>query len=349
MELKSKFEAKYPGRFFLDSSDWNSLETFLKSRGWIEENENIRYTGKPGEGNMNFVIRVKTQKRSLILKQARPWVEKYPHIEAPVDRVAVEANFFQVVQKIAGIEHLTPHCMGYDGDNFVLAIEDLGEGADFTYLYQKNQVLKDAEIDALMHFINTLHNWDTSDIEDHFPANMGMRELNHEHIFVYPYREDHGFNLNDIQPGLQEASLTFKRDSELKELIQALGQVYLSHGEILLQGDYYPGSWLKVKDGVRIIDPEFGFMGKAEFEMGVMIAHLYLAQQDLEILRKVWHKYQQPHGFDTEMLAGFAGAEILRRLIGLAQLPLDMDLSQKEALLALARHWVKTGKIEELA
>jgi 5-methylthioribose kinase len=284
----------------------------------------------------------------LILKQARPWVEKYPHIEAPVDRVAVEAHFFQIVQKIKGIEHMTPHCLGYDGDNFVLAIEDLGEGADFTYLYQKDQALNDTEIDALMHFINTLHNWDTSDIVDHFPANIGMRELNHEHIFVYPYREDHGFNLDDIQPGLAEVSRIYRRDRELNDLICALGQIYLSHGETLLQGDYYPGSWLKVPDGVRIIDPEFGFIGKAEFEMGVMIAHLYLSQQNTETLTKVWRKYHQPSGFDMEMLAGFAGTEILRRLIGLAQLPLDMDLSQKEALLALASHWVKSGKIAEL-
>ncbi len=348
MDLKARFVDHYPDKYFLDGNDWNALDQYLKDRHWMDSDEDVRHTEKPGEGNMNYVIRVKTQKRSIILKQARPWVEKFPQIAAPVDRVAVEANFFQVVQKIEDINHLVPHCLGYDGGNFILALEDLGKGGDYTYLYQADSNLSSEEVNALMHFINILHNWDTTDIVDHFPANMGMRKLNHEHMFIYPYREDHGFNLDDIQPGLETVALKYKRDQELRELVDALGQVYLSHGDSLLQGDYYPRSWLKVENGVKIIDPEFGFMGRAEFELGVMIAHMYMSQQPSEIIQLIWSSYQKPEGFDNEMLAGFTGAEIIRRMIGLAQLPLNMELSKKDALLSLASHWVKSGRIEEL-
>jgi 5-methylthioribose kinase len=40
---------------------------------------------------------------------------------------------------------------------------------------------------------------------------------------------------------------------------------------------------------------------------------------------------------NTTILNGFIGTEIMRRLIGLAQLPLKMELKTKAALLAFAR------------
>ena len=46
---------------------------------------------------MNCTLRVTTTRRSFILKQARPWVEKYPQIAAPVERARVEAAFYAAV------------------------------------------------------------------------------------------------------------------------------------------------------------------------------------------------------------------------------------------------------------
>ena len=52
---------------------------------------------KIGDGNLNLTVRLHMERRSGILKQARPWVEKYPHIAAPVGRSAVEAAFYKTV------------------------------------------------------------------------------------------------------------------------------------------------------------------------------------------------------------------------------------------------------------
>ena len=48
-------------------------------------------------------------------------------------------------------------------------------------------------------------------------ANRKLRALNHEHIFIYPLMIDNGFDLNTIQPGLQELSLKYKNNEQLKE------------------------------------------------------------------------------------------------------------------------------------
>ncbi|MEQ9297118.1 MAG: hypothetical protein RIF33_01075 [Cyclobacteriaceae bacterium] len=43
------------------------IQSLLQRLNWINE-ENIREVGVPGEGNMNVVLRVTTDKRSVILK-----------------------------------------------------------------------------------------------------------------------------------------------------------------------------------------------------------------------------------------------------------------------------------------
>jgi 5-methylthioribose kinase len=168
-------------------------------------------------------------------------------------------------------------------------------------------------------------------------TNQEMRVLNHEHIFNYPFLEDNGFDLNSVQPGLQALAVPYKQDAGLKKTVQQLGDVYLANQsgtpKTLLHGDYYPGSWLQTADGVKIIDPEFCFYGPAEFDLGVMIAHLMMAQQPLETLDIILENYEQPTGFSETLRRQFTGVEIMRRLIGLAQLPLSLSLEQKQSLL----------------
>ena len=61
-------------------------------------------------------------------------------------------------------------------------------------------------------------------------------------------------------------------------IVRELGALYLQDGTSLLHGDYFPGSWLQTAAGVRVIDPEFCFFGPPEFDVGVLLAHLHLAQ-----------------------------------------------------------------------
>ncbi|WP_223834388.1 phosphotransferase [Spirosoma profusum] len=119
-----------------------------------------------------------------------------------------------------------------------------------------------------------------------------------------------------------------------------MGKIYLQPGATLIHGDYYPGSWLKTDYGTRVIDPEFVFLGHPEFDLGVMIAHLKLAQQDEVLAKQVLSQYRPTGDLEPALLQGFTGVEILRRLIGLAQLPLSLDLKQKKALLEEAAEMV---------
>ena len=66
---------KYPNFPWLSLDDPAGVENFLKERGWLDASEAVRTCEKPGDGNMNLTIRVRTDRRNLIVKQARPWVK----------------------------------------------------------------------------------------------------------------------------------------------------------------------------------------------------------------------------------------------------------------------------------
>jgi 5-methylthioribose kinase len=188
--------------------------------------------------------------------------------------------------------------------------------------------------------LNGLHQSFQKTVVDEELTNTEMRRLNYEHIFEYPFREENGFNLDTVQEGLQALALLYKKDSELKQKMECLGSLYLSKGKYLLHGDYYPGSWLKTEDGVKIIDPEFCFYGLREFDLGVLVAHLYLTQQEESVIAFVEENYLSFADLNTTVLNGFIGIEIMRRILGIAQLPLKIDLKTKGELLKFAKNLI---------
>jgi 5-methylthioribose kinase len=322
--------------FLLSADDLPALQTYLRQHKWIAPDEQVQSASKPGEGNMNYTLRIRSNFRSFILKQSRDYVEKYPQIAAPAERAVIEGRFYERIQDHETLRSYTPELTHVDPEAHVIMLEDLGESSDFSSLYAAGQELASPDLMALLRFVSVLHNELQADPAHSPLPNREMRALNAEHIFRYPFLTDNGLNLDQITPGLQEVASRYQQDEALKAKAQALSEDYLSDGPSLLHGDFYPGSWLKTLDGVRVIDPEFGFYGAAEFEIGVLVAHLYLAEQPQVLIDLVAVEYQRPVGFDQVKLDAYVGIELMRRLIGLAQLPLSLNLPGKEVLLDMA-------------
>jgi len=311
----------------------SDIQEYLHYKEWIMPNEKVLSIEKPGEGNMNVVLRVTTSQRSFILKQSRPYVQKYQQIDAPLNRIAVEHDFYRAIRSNALRAHI-PNIIGYDVSENILLLEDLGNCEDMIAIYQRREI-KPKELQKLIFILGLIHR--TKAPED-FPDNLEMRKLNHQHIFELPFVADNGFSLDDIQLGLQELSTTYKKDIELKAIVKKIGDRYLSEGNILIHGDYYPGSWMTEAHDLYVIDPEFGFVGFAEFDLGVMAAHLVMTTGNKKYLKQIHSQYDGKA--DERLMAQIAGIEIIRRLIGLAQLPLERTLEEKAKLLKMARKMV---------
>jgi 5-methylthioribose kinase len=313
-------------------SSIEEISPVLSQNNWLETAETITTTETPGAGNMNVVLRIKTNLRTFILKQSKDFVQKYPQIPAPINRIAVEHQFYILTANV--LPSKMPKLLGFDSKNHLLMLEDLGEGSDFTTIYAQNQPINQADVFEAIDTLSLLHNtvFDQK-TRVAFPDNLTLRKLNYEHLFNYPFMLDNGFDLDSIQTGLQAVAMVYKTNEMPKNKLKTLGERYLSQGDTLLHGDYYPGSWLKTKNGFKLIDPEFCFFGPGEYDLGVMIAHLKMAKTADDLIKQTIARYQQGIGFDSHLMYQFVGMELFRRIIGLAQLPLTLTLSEKETLL----------------
>jgi len=319
----------------LDQDRLDTITSWLEVHNLLAPDEKLHRATKAGEGNMNYTLRIHTNLRSFILKQARPYVEKYPSIAAPVERASMEAAFFKVAAQWEGVEEMLPHLLYFDSENHLQMIEDLGEGADFTDFYQRQAALPSTELAVLLQFLHTLHQQSRENPPKENFQNRAMRELNHFHIFDFPFQANNGLNLDGIQEGLQAlAERTVFQLPHLHERSLAIGKHYLADGSTLLHGDFFPGSWLRTERGVFVIDPEFCFLGDAEFDLGVCMAHLCFCGMPWA---EAQLKLQQHYGdFEQKLCFDFAAIEILRRLFGVGQLPLNLSIAEKESLTQVA-------------
>lgn len=332
----TEFRLPNPG----EVDGYDLLSTYLRNIGLIEDGEAVIKTSTPGEGNMNRTLRVQTKKRSFIMKQANAWVEKYPQVAAPRERALSEAAFYNQIKDNYTVAQLMPGLLKLDSKNYILAIEDLGTANDFTSIYDEGTKLSAVEVKELSSFLTALHSLPASVDDRATLQNKELRLLNHEHIFVFPFTKSHGLNLDNLQPGLAAIALPFVDNEELKNKASRLGEQYLSDGLTLLHGDFYPGSWLRTSSGTKVIDPEFCFYGHAEFDLGVCIAHLHLSGQDQFIIDSFVEQYKKPADFKADLFSAFTAIEIIRRLIGLAQLPLKLSIENKKLLLEKAANFL---------
>ena len=307
------------------------LTALLNKHNILFVNERLLNIAKAGEGNMNMVLRIKTNLRSFIFKQSRSYVQKYQDIPAPIERIDVEYNFYKTIINIENREHF-PEIIYYSKEDFFMIIEDLGMTKDFSSIYKKRKIDKKT-ITNLTKILKDIH---SCKFEMNYPSNVELKNLNHQHIFVLPFIKENGFSLNSIQQGLENLALPFINNELLRNKSLTLGDQYLKRGSTLLHGDFYPGSWMQMDNEIFIIDPEFSFIGDLEFDIGVFIAHIIITTLKEEYLNDIIDDYSK--SVDKELVKYYTAIEVIRRIIGLAQLPLNLSLDEKEKLLNFSKN-----------
>ena len=313
------------------NSSLSKLTLLLNKYNLLFDDEVLLKISKAGDGNMNIVLRVKSNKRSFIFKQSRPYVQKFKEIQAPIERINVEYNFYKSINQIESQRNF-PKIIGYVKDHFFMMLEDLGISDDFLDIYIKRKINKTSII-KLTRILKDIH---LCNYDDSYPLNNELKKLNHQHIFVLPFIKNNGFSLNSVQPGLEILANTFINKENLKNKSLVIGEKYLKKGKTLLHGDFYPGSWMQNDNKIFVIDPEFSFVGDLEFDLGVFIAHIIIATQNKKYLNEIISYYS--NSVNKDLVSNYAGIEIIRRLTGLAQLPTNLTLKEKEVLLKLSEH-----------
>src|SRR5919197_1006528 len=149
------FALAHPEVFLVDPTDADGLGRYLLDRGVLSPADLPVRLARAGEGNMNCTVRVTAPRRRLVVKQGRPWVEKYDHIAAPWDRTLVEAAFYETIGASGEIAVRMPRLLYVDRVSRILVLEDI-DGEDFTALYAGTTV-DWAPVSVLVDYLVDLH------------------------------------------------------------------------------------------------------------------------------------------------------------------------------------------------
>ena len=282
---------------------------------------------------MNVTILVVTDRRRFVVKQSRSFVARFPTLPAPIDRIDVEYRYLLVAGDDPALAPHHPTVLDYDKANHTLILEYLEAAEDMTFVYDQDRSISRAQLRELLAYLSALHRLNVSD----FPENSELRALNAAHIFELPFDPENGFPLDDFLPGLANVAAVYQYDKALRAKAAALGGRYRAAGRQLIHGDFYPGSFMRRRGRVFVIDGEFAHRGSPEFDLGVLMAHLLLSEAEPELLAEIDRSYQKPPTFNAKLAREFCYVEVIRRLIGVAQLPLSLTLAQRKSLLEQAR------------
>ncbi|MCH2169430.1 phosphotransferase [Myxococcota bacterium] len=296
-----------------------------------------------GDGNINWVRRARAPEsgRSWVVKQAGPTLERFPEYEAPTERAAIEARYFETVANL-DFDSLCPHLIHFDTTRSVLVMEDLGDAERLDDALERGADTRPA-LHKLAAFLGRVHTHTQSHTESLGPSfsNDAMRDLHGDHIFRLPF-EPNDFPLS---PRVRARALEIQGDKLLLARIQQAHRRYRGTSDIpevhcLLHGDVQPGNLLLSPEGPKLLDAEIAHFGIPSFEMGVLLAHLWLPASvtgdvgpSRQHVETVWSAYVAEAGAEVcnfTDAAQFAGIEILRRCLGAARVA---SVSSDEAAL----------------
>ena len=403
MSRRAEFEEANPDFPLLAATQAGRVDLVMGAVGWLGDEEQV--TGcRTLASDSSTVMRVELQElrggwRTAVLKQSLPWLRRDESVAMPADRARAELGFYRQVARLPEAAAHMPRLLGGDERRSLLLLEDFRDSSDLTSLYGGRALSEEAAA-ALGAFLRALHE-NTDGGGDRESSNPGMKGLNHRLLFEAPFGSgssgDGGFGpdgpalgraaLDELEEGLGASATAMRSDAEFRNAVAELGRRYLDTGACLVHGAFHPGNWLLLPDGgVRIVDPQYGGWGDAEFDVGTGLAHLLLARQPEETVRiylaaaadrsgggrepddsdlgepapeaavetsaarraaSTAAGAGQP-GLDAGLTARYAGVELARRLIGGGRVPLTGDAGVRTALLATARTAVVEGRLEVL-
>ncbi|XP_046376771.2 methylthioribose kinase-like [Haliotis rufescens] len=320
---------------------------------WAKDTSSVKVE-EIGDGNLNEVFRVypsEDPNNSVVLKHAPPYIKclgkDFPLYE---ERGELEYNAQFKFHSIS--PGSVPKPIFYDSSLRVMCMEDL---RDYV-IYRSSLIsghlddeaaLKLARDVAVIHRDTHVANIGEDAIKqlDKEFQNPEMMDLTERYIFTGPFSPDDP--TNRCSPSLKARLDWVYGDQEVLRAAAEMKRIFLEKKEALVHGDLHTGSIMVKDEDAKVFDSEFSYVGPCSFDVGVLVAnyifnyYCHLLQPDdndnrrvfayrvVEICNKTVAEYfkhmtsvtgdkETYHADFMSELAGFAGCEIVRRLIGAA-------------------------------
>lgn len=307
-----------------------SLPACLRRLGLVSTGEAVAVIGA-GDGNINWVRRVRAGDRCLVVKQARPALERFPEYRAPTERIVCEARYYETVRALDDAR-VCPAVVRFDESLRLLVLEDV-TGAERLDAALARGIDPAPAAVRLARFLGRVHaaTADDAALAARFP-NDGMRRLHGDHIFDLPYRE----NEFPLPPAVRARAESIWREGRVAAIASEAYEHYLAPTGALVHADVQSSNVLLAGDRVVLLDAEIAHAGDAAFDLGTLFAHCWIpavargdASAAAPAVAAALQTYRGANpAFDgsAEQRAGrYAALEMLRRTIGAARVAAVAD------------------------
>jgi 5-methylthioribose kinase len=234
-----------------------------------------------GDGNLNLVFVVSGPAGGLVAKQALPYVRMVgeswplPLTRAYHERIALADQARLAPTRVPALYHhddgmaltvmelLDPHVILrrelVAGRRYPAMARHLGEFCADALFFSSDLAVPAAEGRARI---------------ARYLGNSAMCRITEDLIFDEPY---YAAPMNAHSPALDDLVATIRADIPLKVAVQEMKLRFLAAPEALLHGDLHTGSVMVTATDTRVIDPEFAIHGPIGFDVGMVIANLWMA------------------------------------------------------------------------
>lgn len=236
------------------------------------------------DGNMNYAFVVTNKldlNQSVFVKQAPPYIkvlgEDWPltrqRMTAEMNALGYQSSvcpemvpevYYQCQEmSVLVMQHLSQHTILrtelVQGRYFPRLAEDLSTFLAETLFYSSDFALPSADKKVMVNK----------------SRNQAMCQISEDFIFTYPF-EHH--DMNDYNPALSQSVIdSIQKDANVRAHVAQMKHIFMNKSEALLHGDLHTSSVMVNEQQTFVIDPEFSFAGPIGFDVGALIANLYLS------------------------------------------------------------------------
>ena len=212
-------------------------------------------------------------------------------------------------------------------------------------------------------------------------TNPELCDISEDLVFTEPYTDYKKRNII-MQENRRFVEQVLYRDRALHACVAKLRDDFMNHGQSLLHGDLHSGSLFVNEHGMKVIDPEFAFYGPIGYDVGNVIGNLcfayankyftdysntafltwitqtiaevfdsfkakFAAKYDELVAFPLYRNEQFKREYIRQLLAdsvGYAGTEIIRRVVGDAKVQELVSVTDKHVKVPLERSLILLGK-----
>jgi 5-methylthioribose kinase len=267
------------------------------------------------DGNMNFafvVINKQRPNQSVFVKQAPPYI-KVMGEQWPLTRQRMTAEINALNYQTSVCPEMLPEVYYQSEALSVVIMQNLSQHAILrTELIQARYLPRLAE-DLSTFLAETLFyssNFALSSLDKKAMVrksnNQDMCQITEDFVFTYPF-EHH--EMNDYNPALSQTVIdSIQKNPNVRAHVAQMKYMFMNKPEALLHGDLHTGSVMVNELETFVIDPEFSFVGPMGFDIGALIANLYInyfshahkrsveadnySQWLLQTIDDLWYKFE---------------------------------------------------------